>query len=814
MKKILSLLTALISLGLVQAQTIGNITGTVSDQQKPIESATVALLRSTDSAVIKKSTTDSDGKFRLQQNEAGEYMVSIQFVGFNTYYSERFTISESSTIYQVKTIVLAALSQQLNNVVVVSKKPFIEQKLDKTIVNVEASPTNVGLTALDVLEKSPGISIDKDGNVSLKGKQGVLILLDGKPTYLGGQDLANLLKNMPSANLDQIEIMTNPPAKYDAAGNSGVINIKTKKSKIKGFNGSLTLGAGMGIRPKANESVNLNYRTGKVNVFGNYSYSLNKNERQLDLTRNFISQETGALESVFKQQTIMNRNYQSHNYKIGMDYYATKKTTVGFVVNGYYNPGEWDNTNTTNIFNGNNNLLNVTLSDANATEKWKNIGTNINFRHSFDTAGTELTGDFDYIHYNSDVSQLFNNFFFNNTGGKTNPDETLRGILPSDINIYSGKLDFTKTLKGDIKLEAGLKSSIVKTDNNAQYDNYINDEWLVDSGRTNHFIYKENINAAYVNINKQLNKKWSVQTGLRLENTSSDGNQLTTGETFERNYTQLFPTAYLGYTMNEKNSFSFSYGRRIERPDYGDLNPFYYFLDKYTYQVGNPYLKPQFANNIELGHSFKGILNTTLSYNRTNNVMAEILEQVDSTFTSYVKQGNIAKNNTLGLSANANFPVTKWWRTNIYAQVINSRYKGYVNNGDIDVSNTGFMTNISNQFQLKKGWNLELSGFYRSKMIEGTLVAQPMGVVNFAVAKNMLKNKGTIKVNFRDFLDIQQFRGYSKYQNVDVTIRNQWDNRVVNVSFTYRFSKGKTGGPQRRNIGAEDEQNRVKAGGN
>lgn len=814
MKKILSLLTALISLGLVQAQTIGNITGTVSDQQKPIESATVALLRSTDSAVIKKCTTDSDGKFILQQNEAGEYLVSIQFVGFNTYYSERFTISESSTIYQVKTIVLAALGQQLNNVVVVSKKPFIEQKLDKTIVNIEASPTNVGLTALDVLEKSPGISIDKDGNVSLKGKQGVLILLDGKPTYLGGQDLANLLKNMPSANLDQIEIMTNPPAKYDAAGNSGVINIKTKKSKIKGFNGSLTLGAGMGIRPKANESVNLNYRTGKVNVFGNYSYSLNKNERQLDLTRNFISQETGALESVFKQQTIMNRNYQSHNYKIGMDYYATKKTTVGFVVNGYYNPGEWDNTNTTNIFNGNNNLLNVTLSDANATEKWKNIGTNINFRHSFDTAGTELTGDFDYIHYNSDVSQLFNNFFFNNTGGKTNPDETLRGILPSDINIYSGKLDFTKTLKGDIKLEAGLKSSIVKTDNNAQYDNYINDEWLLDSGRTNHFIYKENINAAYVNINKQLNKKWSVQTGLRLENTSSDGNQLTTGETFERNYTQLFPTAYLGYTMNEKNSFSLSYGRRIERPDYGDLNPFYYFLDKYTYQVGNPYLKPQFANNIELGHSFKGILNTTLSYNRTNNVMAEILEQVDSTFTSYVKQGNIAKNNTLGLSANANFPVTKWWRTNIYAQVINSRYKGYVNNGDIDVSNTGFMTNISNQFQLKKGWNLELSGFYRSKMIEGTLVAQPMGVVNFAVAKNMLKNKGTIKVNFRDFLDIQQFRGYSKYQNVDVTIRNQWDNRVVNVSFTYRFSKGKTGGPQRRNIGAEDEQNRVKAGGN
>jgi iron complex outermembrane recepter protein len=817
MKRTLSLLTALLSLCFAQPQTIvtiGNITGSVADQQKPIESAVVALLKPTDSVVVKKTLTDSQGKFSLQQNEPGDYIVSVQFVGYAAYYSERFTISDESPLYQVKPIVLTSLNKQLGNVVVTSKRPFIEQKLDRTLINVEASPTNIGLSALEVLEKSPGVSVDKDGNISLKGKQGVLILVDGKPTYLGGQDLANLLKNMPSTNLDQIEIMTNPPAKYDAAGNSGVINIKTKKSKIKGFNGSITVGAGMGIKPKANESFNFNYRTGKINMFGNYSYSLNKNQRQLDLTRKFVNPETGILESVFKQQTMMNRSYQSHNYKIGMDYYATKKTTVGFVINGYYNPGKWDNINTTNIFDGQNTLQNVTLSDANATEKWKNIGTNLNFRHNFDTTGTELTGDFDYIHYNSDVNQFFNNYFYDDKGGKTNPDEILRGILPSDITIYSGKLDFTKAFKDNIKLEAGIKSSIVKTDNNAQYDNFIEDEWQVDSGRTNHFIYKENINAAYVNVNKQLSKKWTVQTGLRLENTVAEGNQLTTGETFERNYTQLFPTAYLGYTMNEKNSFSLSYGRRIERPDYGDLNPFYYFLDKYTYQVGNPYLNPQFTNNIELGHSFKGILNTTLSYTRTNNVMAEILEQVDSTFTSYVKQGNIAKNNTLGLSMNANFPVTKWWRTNIYAQLINSRYKGFVNNGDIDVSNTGFMTNISNQFQLKKGWNLELSGFYRSKMIEGTLVSQPMGVLNFAVAKNVMKNKGTIRVNFRDFLDIQQFRGYSKYQNIDVTIRNQWDNRVVNLSFTYRFSKGKTGGPQRRTSSAEDEQNRVKGGGN
>jgi hypothetical protein len=312
-------------------------------------------------------------------------------------------------------------------------------------------------------------------------------------------------------------------------------------------------------------------------------------------------------------------------------------------------------------------------------------------------------------------------------------------------------------------------------------------------------------------LSKDLNKKWSTQLGLRLENTVSDGNQLTTGQTFKRSYTQLFPTAFIGYKLNDKNNFSLNYGRRIQRPDYGDLNPFYYFLDKYTYKVGNPYLNPQFSHNIELNHSFKGWLNTSLSYTTITDVIQEVLEQVDSTHTSFVKQSNIAKQNTFGLSMNANFPVTKWWRANIYAQGNYNQYKGFVNNGYINVEGPSFMTNISNQFQLKKGWNFELSGFYRSETVEGTIVMKPMGVVNFAVAKNMLKNKGSLKINFRDFLDIQQFNGYSRYQNIDVHIHNEWDNRVVNVSFTYRFAKGKVENNQRHNSSAEEEQNRVKS---
>lgn len=507
----------------------------------------------------------------------------------------------------------------------------------------------------------------------------------------------------------------------------------------------------------------------------------------------------------------MTPNYQTHSYKVGVDYYASKKTTLGILVNGYINPGNFYSTNTTNIFDANNAMQSQTLSTSSSKEKWQNFGTNFNLRHSFDSMGKEITADVDYIKYTSNLDQLFNNYFYNPAGTKVQPDEILRGTLPGTISIYSAKADYTQPLKGNAKFEAGVKSSYVKTDNNAQYDNFIDGNWFVDSGRTNHFIYKENINAAYVNFSKQFNPKWSAQAGLRVENTNSTGDQLTTDISFKKNYTQLFPTAYLGYNMNDKNQFSLSYGRRIERPDYGDLNPFYYFLDKYTYQVGNPYLQPQFSHNIELTHIFKSFLTSSLSYNATNNIIQDVIEQIDSTHTSYVHKSNIAKVHSVGFSVNAGFPVTKWWTTNIYAQAINNHYSGYINNGYISVGNTGIMTNISNQFKFNKGWSAEVSGFYRSRMIEGTIASDPMGVINFAIAKTILKDKGTLKLNFRDPFDLQHFSGTSKYQNIDVTILNHWDNRVINLSFTYRFSKGQAT-QHRDHSGAGDEQNRVKGG--
>ncbi len=814
MKKLILLFTFINAATIYSfAQTpSGKVDGKISGNEKPVEAAAISLLNAKDSSVVKIAVTDKSGLFSLDKIKNGKFLVSAEAVGFSKYYSETFSLDAKNANYTLKDVVLKATSQQLSTVVVTASRPLIEQKIDRTVVNVDASPTNVGLSALEVLEKSPGITVDKDGNISLKGKQGVLVLVDGKPTYLSAQDLANLLKNMPSVNLDQIEIMTNPPAKYDASGNAGVINIKTKKNKIKGFNGSVTLGAGKGINPKTNNSVNMNYRTGKVNLFGNYSFNANKGMQQLDLTRKFYD-SNNALESVYEQTTKMTPNFQMHSFKAGVDYFVTKKTTLGVVVNGYVNPGTFTSNGVTNIYDAHNNLTATTLANNNNKEKWNNIGGNFNLRHVFDTTGTELTSDFDYMNYKATMNQMFENQFYDPQGIKIQNDEVLRGNLPSNINIYTAKVDFTKPLKHEAKFEAGVKTSFVKTDNNAFYDTLDGaGKWQEDMRRTNHFIYNENINAAYVNYSRPLSKKWSAQLGLRLENTVSKGQQLTTNTEFERNYTQLFPTAYVGYKVNEKNQLALSYGRRIQRPDYEDMNPFYYFLDKYTYQVGNPYLKPQFSHNIELNHTFKGFLTTSLQYNKTKDIIQQVLEQIDSTHTSYVKKSNIADRDNIALSVSANFPVTKWYKTNIYAQGVYNRFRGQVNNGYIDVDGLGFMANMTNTFSLKKSWTLELNGFFRSTMTEGTLVAKPMGMVSFAVSKNIMKNKGTVRLNVRDFLDIQQFRGYSKYQNIDVQIHNQWDNRVVNISFTYRFSKGQAT-QQRKRGGSDDESSRVKGGG-
>ena len=300
-----------------------------------------------------------------------------------------------------------------------------------------------------------------------------------------------------------------------------------------------------------------------------------------------------------------------------------------------------------------------------------------------------------------------------------------------------------------------------------------------------------------------------MQLGLRTEHTHARGNQITTNIQFDRNYIQFFPTAYFQYNLNKSNSFILNYGKRIRRPDYASLNPFVEFLDRYTFQQGNPYLVPEFSHNIELSHTFKGFLTTTLNYTNTTDIIQDVLIQNNAKNETYIKKENIANQKQFGLSVNASNQYTKWWSGNIYMNVFHNEFNGIINGDQVNQSAVTALFNISQQFKYNKGWSAELSGFYRTKGLEGLFVIQPFGVMNIGVGKQILKNKGSVRLNVRDVLWSQKINGSAKYSSIDVNFHQFNDNRIVNLSFTYRFNKGKAAASQRKRGGAEDEQSRV-----
>jgi hypothetical protein len=710
--------------------------------------------------------------------------------------------------------ILPFQSQNLKEVKVVARKKLVEQKIDKMVINVDAAITNAGTTAMDVLEKSPGIQVDKDGNISLKGKQGVMVMLDGRPTYLSGPELANLLRGMESSQIEQIEIMTNPPAKYDAAGNSGVINIKTKKSKLKGFNGSASANYGQGKYAKFNESLSLNYRNNKINLFGNFSHGRYNNFNQLDIYRRYKNEDEST-RAIFEQGSFNRNTWNNHNAKIGMDYYATKKTTFGVVLSGFTNPSDENGFNKSFLKNPSATTDSIVESRSTTNQRWSSGALNLNMRHAYDSTGRELTADIDVVKYDVSNVQNFSNISFTPTMIKQSEDN-LRGDIPMKISIYSAKMDYTRPIK-DGKIEAGWKASYVENDSRANYYNLIDEESHPDYTKTNYFRYKENINAGYINFNKKLSTKWEMQTGLRFENTNYSGlqwgNPTQKDSSFNKSYNGIFPTVYIKYSADKNNQIGLSVGRRIERPRYEDLNPFMFFIDKYTYGRGNPYLLPQYSNNIELSHTFKGFLTTTLNYGETKNMFSEIFDQ-EGSYATVVTQGNIGKRENMGVAMSAQIPVAKWMSSNVYANYNHDKLNGKLVGEDFQVSAGNVTVNVNNQLTFKKGWSGEVSGWYRSKGVWGQIQSYPMGALTTGVSKQVLKGKGSVKMSVRDIFYTQPAKGDINFKSTEAHFRSHWDSRQVNFTFTYRFGKPfKVEGPQRRDSRPE-EQNRVKGGNN
>jgi len=809
------LLALLFSFSLFQLLGQGSFTlsGNVNDKTKaiPVEGAALSLLQATDSLLVKTAISETDGTYQFEQLAGGNYLLLLTLEGYRDTILPAFTLSGDLQLPATDLVPVAGSS--LETFSVVARVPIIQHKIDRTIVNVDAMISAAGNTVLELLGKSPGIIVTQNGDIMLKGKSGALVYIDDKPTYLSGDQLINYLRSMPASSISQIEIMTNPPARYDAAGSVGIINLITKKSKLKGFNGSFSVGYGQGRYWKSHNSFLFNYRNNKVNVFGSVSGGVSNFFSDLGIKRIYRNEDL-SVASTFDQtiKTKLRENYG--NAKLGMDFYATEKTTLGFSANTMLATSENNSRNISVFTNPEGAMTSQVIADNGRYNKFVNGGLNLNMRHKYDSTGRMLTMDADYIRYGtySDADYLYNTY---DPAGTLTENERLEGTLPAIIDIVAFKTDYTHPFEQDSKLEAGFKSSYTSIDNRVDYFTTINSVTTPDYDKTNHFKYNEMINAAYVNFNKTI-KRFAFQTGLRAEGTTSIGNQLGNAvkpsSRFKRDYLNLFPTAFVSYYLDSASTqqLVLSYGRRINRPYYQDMNPFVEPLDKFTFYTGNTLLKPMFSHDVTMTYNFKSLFSAAFSYNTYRNEIAETI-MITPEQLYYSMPGNIGQSQNINFSVSATIPVKKWLVTTIYTEVANLQYKSQLFTETLNSKGNYFYVNMNNSFVFKKGWTAELSGFYMTRQTSAQFTLMQRGQINIGASKKILKEKGSIRFSLSDVFWSHVNQGIiNNLRLTDATYKSKWDNRVMFLTFSYSFGKPFVSEERHEGNGSASEQQRVK----
>jgi iron complex outermembrane recepter protein len=801
------------------AQTNTKITGQVNDAAgKPLSAISMLLNRAKDSAFVKAAVSDKDGNYSFVGIKSGDYFISTSSVGYQKNSSPAFTVADGET-KNIATLSLAVVSKSLQGVVVESKKPMVEVRADKMIVNVEGTINAVGNDALELLRKSPGVTVDKDDNLSLAGKNGVQVYIDGKPSPLSGSDLANYLKSMQSAQIEAIEIITNPSAKYEAAGNAGIINIKLKKNKAFGTNGSLNLGYVQGTYAKFNGGINLNHRNKKINVFGNYNY--NNGLNLMSFTSNRVQFDT-----LFSQSNRITFENNSHSFKTGLDYFVNAKSTLGVVVSGNIADNDINTAGPMRFTYIPTNALDriLTATNANAMKR-DNVNTNINYRYAV-TGGKELNIDADYGFFKIRSNQYQPNFTYL-PNGVTEIGRTIYNMLsPTDIDLVSLKADYEQNYKGG-RLGIGGKVGYVSTDNDFKRFNVFTSTKTLDTLKSNRFQYKENINALYANYNKQLKKGIMIQAGLRVENTHSNGNStglqksgsayVAFDSSFKRNYTDFFPSASVTFNKNPMKQWTISYSRRIDRPAYQDLNPFEFKLNEYTFMKGNTLLRPQYTNSFSVTNIYKYRLTTTVNYSHVKDIFAQIPDTAEKT-KSFLTKKNLATQDIA--SINISYPYQyKWYSAFATTNANYSHYKANLPDlsggaRKIDQKVFSFTFYMQNSFKLGKGVTAELSTLYISPSVwQGLIRSGAMGSVDIGLSKPIFKGKATVKAAVSDVFQTMKWSGTTDFAGSKSDFNGRGEMPQFKLNFNYRFGNNQVKAARQRKSAVEEENKRTQSSG-
>lgn len=814
---LLLLITA--ALAHAQRNTRGQVSlSVVTGNSAPIENATVELLRATDSTLVKTAITDKSGVAFFENIVLGRYLVRTTAINFTAAYSAVFSLTEEHTGQQLPNLQMKAKeATQMEGVTVSARKPFIQKLSDRIVVNVENSIVSAGASAMDILERSPGVTIDQNDAIALRGRQGVVIFIDGKPTAMGGADLANYLRGLPSNAIERIDIITNPSAKYDAAGNSGIIDIRMKKDQRLGTNGTLTAGYGQGVYPKANAGTTLNYRNNKVNLFGNYNYAYRMNLNHLILDRNFFT--NGVFNGSDLKDNYTKIPFNSNTIRVGADYFPTKKTIVGFVVNSSLNNFDRTTYNNSVVFNNLKQPSSTFKTLATNDDGFVNMVANVNFKHTFDSTGKELTADADYGAFRSTSLSRTATNFYNLDGSQKFPDDILDGDQRGSFSFKTAKVDYVAPLKGGAKWEAGFKTSFVSSDNDAQFFNMSTGSPVNDVNKTNRFYYDENNNAAYINASKEF-KKFNVQLGLRAEQTAVVTHQAKGAVMWDSSYLQAFPSAFFNYKLKDEKTIGISVSRRIDRPGYNQLNPFLFMIDPTTYGTGNPNLLPQLTWSYEMSYTLKN-LNFTLGYSRTTNPQNVAIMLFREAFPNIPSDDNVTvqipvnlvSSEYYGLTVSAPVKIAKWWNMVNNANAYYNRFNGALGGTQLDAGAPAVDIRTNNTFTLKKGWTAEFNGNFSSGGRYGYMVSQPQWGIAAGIQKMVMKGKGTVRFNVSDIFWTNLPRATITFEDKYVeNWRAYRESRVANLSFTYRFGNSKVAAARRRSTASEEERRR--AGGN
>lgn len=810
--KILLIFFLVFTLGHVNAANKGTISGKVLDKlsNQPLAYVAVTLGLLPDTTIKKTVVTGDNGVFMFEGVANGSYVVSAYMVGYARMHSKPIFCKQNSIT--VEDLILE--NTIIKEVTVVGKRPEIEMKADRTVMNIDNTVTGAAENAYEVLRKAPGVNIDKDDNISLKGKDGVLVTINDKSTYLSGTELASYLKSLNGNEIEKVELITTPPARYEAAGNVGIINIKLKKNTKVGINGTATAGVTITRKVGGNAGVNLNMRKGKLNTFASVNGRQGYYKNMTIVDKRLLG-DTAQIYQVSRSLG----DYKGMNLRAGADYDINKRHTVGVMARINFSEDDGSQSANSSLILRNGNVGKYLQSPSSDGSTDKNYSYNLNYKFTIDTTGRSLNVDADYVEYRNNGFQYNDTYYYDANGLQISKPLFLKDKKPSDIYIKSFRIDYTHPFSKFLIFESGVKGSIVNSDNNMKSEVKRDpvSEYVNDPNRSNRFKYEESILAGYASVSYE-NSGWTLKGGLRAEQTWGQGNQVTISQVNNRSSLDLFPTFYVMRSINEKNSLGFSYNRRIDRPSYGRLNPFVYRIDEYAYMEGNPDLKPQYTNNVEINHSWANKIFTSLSYSHTKDVQMQVLEEVDivkpsdggtstAVKASKIVERNIKDLNGITFNVSANLQPFKWYRTNTN---ITGMYKEY-SRGEGKSGNSKFtyMIYSSNSFMLPKSYIFEIMFRYNSPMAWGLVDTKSQSAVNIGIQKKLFDGKLTLKASADDIFKTMYSRAYARYDGMNLFTKSEWTSQRINFSVTYRFGSNDVKQSRQRTTSSEEEQSRT-----